>query len=512
VTGRTAVLEPEPDAGGLRPMLGRATLVGAGTIWQQGLMFATGVVVARVLGAAEYGLFNLARNLTDLAGIVTRLGLDVGLQRHFGEDPAPAARAAQAAVLARLRLLCGGLALLPALALLLGLGAALEDRVYRYPMFAETLLGLALVLPFATDLALLGGAYRGALRLGPSVLAEYVLLPALRLAVILVLFAVGWRLAGVVAGSMAATALAALVLAARARRDFAGAMRGPGAPWHDAWRVMRYSTVLSGSVLVTVLTANLDLLLLGHFGTAEETGSYALAKTLLVAMGFFGLALGQGAGALVAERCARGDPGAAAGVLALTTRWIALGTAPVLALFLFWGLDLTRLFGSSFEVPAAVLACLAATQYGVALLGPAGWALSMTGRHSAEFAMLAAGLAVAAVTGALAIPVFGAMGAAAATAAAIAVGSGGRLLLARRALGRLPLSAGVLPITAFALAAAAAAAWLADWLPWPQPARAAAGASGFVLAYAALAWMLLLREDERGQLRAFATRRGRGRA
>jgi O-antigen/teichoic acid export membrane protein len=501
VTVPAAPLERELQSGGLRRLLGRASLVGAGTLCQQGLSFASGLVVARVLGAADYGMFNLARNLADLAGVITRLGLDIGLQRHLGEDAGPGARAAQAAVLARVRLLAGGFALLPALLVLLGAGAALESGVYRYERFAEALLCLLLVLPFATDLAVLGGAYRGVLRLAPPVLAEYFLLPALRLAAIVALFLAGWRLWAVVAGSMLATALASLVLAARARHDFPVGAVAPGGSWRDAWRVVRYSSVLSAAVLVTTLAAGIDLLLLGHFAGAEETGQYALARTLLLLVGVIGVAFGQGLGAQVAQHHARGDPQAVAAVVSLTVRWIALVTAPVYALFLFWGASAVSLFGPTFALPQSVVVWLASAQYLVSILGPAGWILSRTGRHCAELAILSAGLLVSLLGGWFAIPAFGQLGAAVSTCIGIAVATAGRVLIARRVLGRLPFGGDVAVATAVAVALAALAAVLTAPLPWPGPVRAAAGAGAFLLLYGAIAWRLLLQPRERLQLR-----------
>lgn len=502
MTGVIAALDSGRDEGALGRLLGRASLVGFGTVYQQGLAFMSGLIVARVLGAADYGMFNLARNLADTTGIVTRLGLDIGLQRHMGECAAPALRAARTAVLRKVRLLAGSCALLPALAVALGLGAALEADVYRYAHFAEALLCLLLVLPFTTDLAVLGGAYRGVLRLAPAVMAEYLLLPTVRLVAIVALFLAGWRLWAVVAGSMLAALLASLYLAASARRDFAIAVPEPGSGWPQALRVIGYSSVLSAAVLVTTLTAGLDLLLLGHYGTPLETGQYALVKTLLLMIGLFGVALGQGLGALVAERHARGDADGMVEVMSLTARWIALGTAPLLGVFLFWGAEIARLFGPSFVVSPSVVAWLAAGQYLVAVLGPAGWALSMTGRHFVELGILSAGLATAAVLGWLAIPAFGAQGAALSTVVALAIANIGRLMFARRVTGRFPFRADLIGITALGTGLAAFCALLASSLPTPGPLRAAGGIGIFLAAYVVCAWRFLLQDGERRQLRS----------
>ena len=109
-------------------IIGRASLAAAGSVYQQGVSFLSALIVARVIGAAEYGVFNLARTLVELSAIVTRLGLEVGLQRFFGEAAAGRDGACVVAVLHRLRLLAATLALLPVAAVALGAGRALELR------------------------------------------------------------------------------------------------------------------------------------------------------------------------------------------------------------------------------------------------------------------------------------------------------------------------------------------------------------------------------------------------
>src|SRR3989337_1870764 len=226
------------DEAGPRKLVGRAAIVAAGTVYQQGISFVSGLIVARVIGASDYGIFSLARNLVDVTGILTRMGLEIGLQRFFGETNAARDGASRIVVLRRVRLLASTLALLPVIAVALGLGRALEANVYQYSRFAEVLLCLALALPFSTDIAVLGGAYRGILKLSPSVIAECVLLPTIRLAVILILFMAGWRLWAVVVGTTLGSFLASAFLAMRARSDFAGGATAPPQPWSNVFRVV----------------------------------------------------------------------------------------------------------------------------------------------------------------------------------------------------------------------------------------------------------------------------------
>jgi O-antigen/teichoic acid export membrane protein len=485
------------DDGGPRKIIGRASIAAAGSIYQQGVSFVSGLIVARVIGAAEYGIFNLARTLVDLSAVVTRLGLDVGLQRFFGETAAGRDRAYAAAVLRRLRLLASTLALLPVAAVMLGLGRALENGVYPFPHFSQILLCLALAVPFLTDIAVLGGAYRGVLKLPPTILAECVLLPTVRLAVILILFAAGWRLWAVVVGTVLASFLASALLSLRARSDFRVATAATPAPWAAAFEVLSYSSVLAVAVLVTALTSSMDVLVLGRFVTAEELGQYSLVKTLLVLMAVFGAAFTNGLGALVAERHSRGDADGLLRVMSLTSRFVTLATLPIFAVFLFWGAQIAALFGPSFALSQPVVGWLATSQFALAIFGPAGWALSMTGKHVLELKILSAGLVLAAVLCLLAVPAFGQLGAAIAMCSATAAVNIVRVLFVRRSLRAFPFRADTFAIAATGLLLAWASHASTVHMSSSSSMNTLIGVAAFVLLYGVANWSYFLSESER---------------
>jgi O-antigen/teichoic acid export membrane protein len=504
VESGSALLRPLADPAGdaaPRKLLGRASIAGAGSIYFQCVQFATGLVIARALGAADYGVFNLARNLVDTTSILTRMGLEVGLQRHFGETRMATDQAMRLVVLRQLRLIASLLALLPVIALALGLGTLLERHVYHHEGIAQILLCLALALPFITDVAVLGGAYRGTLRPGPTIFAESVLMPTARLLLIVTLLLAGWDLWAVAAGTTIGAVLASAWLAARGHRDFPVASTASSS-WSEARQVIRYSSVLAVAVLVTTLTSIMDILTLGRYVPAEQLGQYSLAKTLLLPIGFFAAAFNQGLGALIADRHARGDAGGMLQVMSLVFRWIALGTLPVFAVFLFWGAQITLLFGPSFAMPASVIAWLAAGQFLLALLGSMGWSLSMTNRHYQELGILVAGLVLAAVLCVAVVPRHGQLGAAIATFSAIAFVNVIRMLWARRVMRGLPFDAKLLATVLMGLALAAVARMLvARWHLDPFW-DAATGIGMFLMTYAAACWLYL--RNVHGEARADA--------
>jgi O-antigen/teichoic acid export membrane protein len=491
------MMEYAADEAGPRKLLGRASIVAAGTVYQQGISFVSGLIVARVIGASDYGIFSLARNLVDVTGILTRMGLQIGLQRFFGETNTARDRASRIVVLRRVRLLASTLALLPVIAVALGLGRVLEANVYQYSRFGEILLCLALALPFSTDIAVLGGAYRGILKLPPSVIAECVLLPTIRLAAIVILFMVGWRLWAVVVGTTLASFLASAFLAMRARSDFRGDAPAQPQSWDDAFRVLRYSSVLALAGLVVTLTSSMDTLMLGRFTTAQDLGQYSLVKMLLMLMAVFGGAFVTGLGALVAERHSRGDVDGMVRVMSLIARWNALVTVPIFAIFLFWGAELTLLFGPSFGASQAVVSWLAASQFVFMIFGPSGWALSMTGRHVLELKILSTGLVIATLLCWAAVPAFGQLGAAVATCTSVATVNIARVLFVRHAIGAFSFGSDVIVITAAGIGLAWGSSAVVAQFALPPFWEAIAGIGSFALAYTVAACMRLLSESEK---------------
>jgi O-antigen/teichoic acid export membrane protein len=116
-----------------------------------------------------------------------------------------------------------------------------------------------------------------------------------------------------------------------------------------------------------------------------------------------------------------------------------LATLPLVLLFVFAGAPVMAIFGPAFVAGAPLLAVIVLGHLAIALTGPAGLLLNMTGHQGAE-SLITVGAAVLLVAlCALCVPRWGAMGAAAANAAALACCSVLRAAVVRRRLGVLPL-------------------------------------------------------------------------
>ena len=247
-------------------------LAALGMIYQQIISFVSGLLIARVIGAADYGIFNTSRSLLSILLVFTRLGLDFGLQKHLGSATTDAVLQSRLYHLKTFRRLAVMVAIVIVLLTASGGGYLLEKYVFRFDNFGAICLGSMLALPFMTDMALLGGTYRGVLKIGPSIIADLILAPTLRLALVVVFFIIGFRLWGVVIATSAASIVAAIWLQRKFRQDFKSQIPQRSELSTEESRVrkeeisavVKYSLVLAFSIGVTTLTRTLDSLEIGR--------------------------------------------------------------------------------------------------------------------------------------------------------------------------------------------------------------------------------------------------------
>jgi len=387
-----------------------APLSALAMIYNQTLSFAAGILVARVIGASQYGVVSVARSILEIFGIISPLGLDLALQRHLGSGSGRgSARLAQLTVFRSAAFVLG---IAPAALVALGLGTYVEQSIYRYPEFAKILLATLVALPFLTDLTVLGGAYRGVLKPDPSIMASYVLQPTFRAVVMITLFAFGWRLWAVVVGTSVSYAVSWFILAVRARKELAPTGSTGGLDWADTLSVLRYSPSLAASLVFTACIRSTDSLFLGHFGTAGDVGQYGAVLMFTQLIGLLGLALGQTLGARIARCHQNNDIAGIETLLAANIRWTSLVSAPVFAGIVFWGGRIDLVLGPTFAVDWRVVSIVAARSLMQTILANSGFALSMTGWHLRETGILGIGLIASVIMCFALIPSYGQLGAA----------------------------------------------------------------------------------------------------
>lgn len=419
-------MSSEENTSNTRQVVRGASITFLGMIFQLGMSFVSGIIVTRMIGPSAYGVFSLARTLCESVTIFTKLGFDIGIVRYFGENVATGRAESNARFLKLVLTVVLGLSLIPVLAIYLGGGVLLERNVYKYPDFAQVMMAMILSVPFMALTQVLGGAFRGTLRIRPRVIAELFMQPSARLLIIVFLFLLGWRLWAAIVGTVLSFAIVTAYLLVLAKRGFfrraertVTASPESALPWRELVTVGKYSIVISLTVAVAMLLAKADIIMLGYFSSADQVGQYAVMQMIVGLILLSNAALNQAVAPMLARLHKEGNSVEMRRLIHQHARWVMITSLPMFLIIAAFGAHILRIFGNEFAVESSALALLALAQLVLAVLSSAGFMLSMTGRHMLEFYTMFIALVCNIVLNYLLIPEMGIMGAAIGTLSAV---------------------------------------------------------------------------------------------
>ncbi len=435
-----------------------------GLVSQRVSSVVSGIVVARVIGPELYGVFSAARSLTESINNFTKFGFDLGLVRRYGEETSSGDYKKLSHLLWTVIFTVLILSILIVGFIYLGGATYLERNIFRYRNFSYAIVVVILMLPLMSVSQVLSGAFRGALDIKPSILSQMVLQPWTRLLLIIILFSFGWRFKAVLWATVFSYLIAVLFLfysawdklLARGVSVFSHSVR-------ELIRLSRYSGVLCLSSSASQLLRRTDILMLGYFVSAGDTGRYAVVQILTGLILIFNVALNQLLGPEIAGAWANGDYCQMKRLIKRHVRWVTIVSLPLFLTVTLFGGELVSILGSKFKgtSPAVyiVIIFLALSSFSNALLSSSGFLLSMTGKHIREFIALVLSLALNATLNYLFIPRYGIKGAAVSTFIATCAGNTFRVFIiyySHRFLpvGRevlMPLAIGLLAVVPFGL-------------------------------------------------------------
>lgn len=394
-------------------------VVSGGLLVQQATVFATGILVARWLGATGYGTFGTLKSLSSVLLIVTPLGLDLALLKHasfYHEHPAELRAVSRA-----LRLLVGALNVGVLLLVVVLLGPALQRIYDDIPDFALLCAITAAGLVFAADIQITGALYRVRERVVSYALVVNYGQPILRMALSALVLLAGGGVVAVTAVNGAMFACAFAVIVWMDRRDRVPALPLPLRQIGEkVGHILSESLWMAVSLLVYQAIRLADILILAALTTSGTTGEYAAMSSVAQLIAIYPGAISQTLGPRIALSFRQGDT---LGIVAELRDY--LRKAGPLGGYLFggvavFGTDLDLVFGRGFTFPVLLPVLLASGWYISAVLAPFGYVMSMTGRHRAEVAILTGGAVLLVVLLLLLIPPLAAIGAALAVLLAFA--------------------------------------------------------------------------------------------
>lgn len=410
---RKAIIRVVGRPGSLRFRLARDTVgVMAIRAFSMGLGFAVSVVLARLLGVREFGLYSLAISVLGLLVVPATCGFPQLLVREiaayrvkgeWGLIQGLLRFAQRASLLASL-----GIALLGGLVLWL-----LSDR---FSGEAVRVLALAFVaLPFWALLQLHGASLQGF----EQILAGQWVSTVMRPLSFLILVGAAWLFAGGVADALLALGLHILAVGialAFALYLLRSQLRG-SVPSHDVsqntavW--VRSALSLSSLALLNLIPQHAGILMLGWIRGPEEVGLYKVAYQMASLIPFGLMAVNTAIAPSLSQLGASGDKPRMRRLVLLATEASLAFALPFLFIFIGGGPWLIeRLFGKEFLPAARPLIILTVASLVQITAGPLWRMLIMTGYEKSVAFITAIGAGTYLVANALLVPLWGPQGAA----------------------------------------------------------------------------------------------------
>lgn len=390
-----------------------------------GLAFVSTVLLARLLGPADYGVYSYAFALLTLMAVPTELGLPKLLVRQTAWCCARRRWGLLRCLLIRSFQAVGAASF--SLAIVAGIAGWFLSSQYRENVMVTFWVAL-LLLPIVSLSSLQLAALRG---LGHVVLGQapqMILRPGIFVLALLIvaLIAGGGAIGSATAMGVQVAASAAAMLVGTAlllRKVPREVMADP--PVHEmrAWMAAALPFLLMGGM--QIINSNMDMVMLGALRPAAEVGAYRIAVQLALLVVLPLTALNTAFGPHFARLWAQDDRERFQRLVTSSARAVLAMSLPIGLVLVFLGGPLvTQLFGTAFLAATAPLTILCGGQLVNAGTGSVGLLLSMTGHEAVAARALAVAAVANIVLNACLIPLWGTVGASLATALSYVVWNG----------------------------------------------------------------------------------------
>jgi O-antigen/teichoic acid export membrane protein len=402
-----------------------AVFAGAGAVTAGILGYILKIVVARVWGVEEYGLFSLGLTVCSLASVIALFGLPIGVTRFIAfyrgrKEPAHVRETYTVGLKtgATLSLIVGGT--------IFFLSRPISTGIFHEEQLSIMVRVFALSIPAVVVLRIFQSVLHGFEAMRQSAIIKSVIREGLFLLFVVFLVLVNASIVSVAYAYLASLTAAGIVgyFAVKKYTSPLEMHKGGGERISIRGKILFYSLPLIFTQVFLTIRYQIDKLMLGSMGNTELVGMYnsavPTAKSLLLISGLFTPILFPVITKLYAGEESSRD--VIKTVFQTVNRWIFYIMFPLI-LFLIWFPDsiLNVLFGPAFEQASYALGILTIGVFAFLISGAGGTLLNAIGRTKLILAIETIGMGVNILLNFLLIPLYGIEGAAYATLASFLV-------------------------------------------------------------------------------------------
>lgn len=461
--------------------------------------FVLGILLARFMGAEQYGLYSLADTTLSLVVAMALLGLSAGIVRYVS-------------VFAHLRdeeSLWGTLQVGIGIPLVVGAIAGvfvyifadpLAEHVFHEPRLVPLLHIVAFMIIFGVLSYVTASALQGFKQLRYRVIAQDIVSTLVKLSLVGLLAFIGLNAVRAAAAYAVSIVTATLFLLYFLNKVFP-LKRPLKAARLNARQMLAFSTPVYLSGLIAMFGNNLQIILLGMLGTVASVGVFTAASRIGLAGQIFHNSIVEIAMPIVSELHSDKNIDQLGHFYQTVTKWTFTFNLPLFLISLLFAKPLLAIFGEDFTRGSAALIILALGNLANAGAGVCGVIVTMTGHTWLNTLNSILALVITLSLNVLLIPVWGYVGAAIATALGMTVVNGARLIEVFVLFRLLPYNRGFIKPILAGLVAATASFFVTRWLYGGSNLIYVFLNIAFLLVvYVLVIWLLRLSEEDRAVL------------
>jgi len=401
-------------------------ILAAGKVVETGGRFVLAVLLARILGADQFGQYTLALATTALVGSIGKVGMDSAVVRFVAVYTG---NKDEAGVWGVLQI---ALAFALSASVLLGLGLfflaePIALRIYHEPQLASLLRLGAVMVPIAVLNDILIGASRGFKRMHFPVLAQDIVHLLVRLVLLGGLAFAGLNAYLAILTYGIADLISVIILLYLLNSVF---------PWKRPLRTARrelrntlnYSVPLFLSEMLKTFRSDIQTILLGATYAVASVGVFTVANKVNMIGRISSFSLMASAEPAFAELHAKEDRSQLRRLYRATSRWMFALNFPLVLLTILFAKPLLAIFGESFVSGSLALILLSLTTLVTVSTGLAGTVIEMAGYTRLKLINSVSQLALFVITSVIFIPRWGVVGAASAALVSIGITQIARLV------------------------------------------------------------------------------------
>lgn len=348
-----------------------------GKLFMDAIRFITALVLARMLGANQYGQYTLALSALNVAVGISLLGLDDALIRFVA---VMAGRKDEKAIWGTIQLGMGIAMFLSVVSgtLLFGFSYTVAEKVFNNASFAPLLQLAAVFVPVLSLSEMLAGTLKGFKRIDYSVIGRSYFQPLVRLALIAILAFSGldafWAVVSFCLADLAASGLLLYFL----NREF-GLKRPLRESTRDLKNLLGFSVPIWLSDILVKFQNNIQAIVLGALNTVTGVGVFSIASHITTVSGHFASSLTISSKPFIAQLYDHQDMKQVGKIYQTTNKWSVMVQLPIFLIMVLFPAALLSIFGDSYIQGASALIILAVADLINVSTGVGGAIIEMAG-------------------------------------------------------------------------------------------------------------------------------------